>query len=90
VEGVFRENADTLEGSVQHKRVDARPTALPAAGHTEKRIHARSVTLSSERLRVIAKLDLVEAEGERATTTWRHTGKFRLRWWIRLSARGVR
>jgi CRISPR-associated protein Cas1 len=72
VEGVFRESADTLEGSAQHKRVDARPTELPAAaqppddGKAEK-IHARSVTLSSERLRVIAKLDLVEAEGTCAT-----------------------
>src|SRR5438067_7869245 len=61
VEGVFRESADTLEGSAQHKRVDARPSELPEAGAGEEKIHARSVTLSSERLRVIAKLDLVEA-----------------------------
>lgn len=73
VDGVFRESADTLEGSAQHKRVDARPTALPEpdAGKAEsqpaEKIHARSVTLSSERLRVIAKLDLVEAEGASAT-----------------------
>src|SRR5580704_14539566 len=64
VEGVFRESADTLEGAAQHRRVDARPSELPAAGQSsdEEKIHARSVTLSSERLRVIAKLDLVEAE----------------------------
>jgi CRISPR-associated protein Cas1 len=67
VEGVFRESADTLEGSAQHKRVDARPTELPEAGSAEEKIHARSVTLSSERLKVIAKLDLVEAEGTLAT-----------------------
>jgi len=67
VEGVFRESADTLEGSAQHKRVDARPTELPEAGAGEEKIHARSVTLSSERLKVIAKLDLVEAEGSAAT-----------------------
>jgi CRISPR-associated protein Cas1 len=67
VEGVFRESADTLEGSAQHKRVDARPSELPEAGQSEEKIHARSVTLSSERLRVIAKLDLVEAEGTAAT-----------------------
>ena len=67
VEGVFRESADTLEGSAQHKRVDARTTELPAAGESEEKIHARSVTLSSERLRVIAKLDLVEADGAAAT-----------------------
>src|ERR1017187_1465368 len=57
VEGVFRESADTLEGSAQHKRVDARASELPQAGQSEEKIHARSVTLSSERLRVIAKLD---------------------------------
>jgi len=72
VEGVFRESADTLEGSAQHKRVDARPTELPAPlqpadSSTAEKIHARSVTLSSERLRVIAKLDLVEAQGTFAT-----------------------
>jgi len=82
VEGVFRESADTLEGSAQHKRVDARPSELPPAAQTAvdegkaetaadgskpEKIHARSVTLSSERLRVIAKLDLVEAEGTFAT-----------------------
>ena len=67
VEGVFRESADTLEGSAQHKRVDARPSGLPEAGLSDEKIHARSVTLSSERLRVIAKLDLVEAEGSAAT-----------------------
>lgn len=67
VEAVFRESADTLEGSAQHTRVDARPSELPEAGEAEEKIHARSVTLSSERLRVIAKLDLVEAEGTFAT-----------------------
>jgi CRISPR-associated protein Cas1 len=67
VEGVFRESADTLEGSAQHKRVDARPSELPEAGAGDEKIHARSVTLSSERLRLIAKLDLVEAEGTAAT-----------------------
>src|ERR1019366_3605694 len=48
IEGVFRESADTLEGSAQHKRVDARASALPEAGQSEEKIHARSVTLSSE------------------------------------------
>lgn len=67
VEGMFRESANTLEGSVQHKRVDSRSSELPKAGDIEEKVHARSVTLSSERLRVIAKLDLVEAEGAVAT-----------------------
>lgn len=77
IEGLFRESADTTEGSVQHNRVDARVSTLPDAGKSgpgddvdstaPEKVHARSVTLSSDRLRVIAKLDLVEAEGKTAT-----------------------
>jgi len=29
VEGVFRDSADTVEGKIQHQRVDARATELP-------------------------------------------------------------
>ena len=63
VEGLFAESVDTVEGSIQHRRVDAKATALPDAGELPQSIHSRSVTLSSERLRVIAKMDLVEVEG---------------------------
>lgn len=63
VEGLFAHNVDTVEGSFQHRRVDEKATPLPEAGELPQTIHARSVTLSSERLRVIAKMDLVEAEG---------------------------
>ncbi len=64
VEGVFRESADTIEGSIQHRRADAGSGELASPGNTEtETIHARSVTLSSERLRVIAKMDLVEGDG---------------------------
>ena len=37
VEGVFEESADTVEGAMQHKRVDAKATALPAAGNAADR-----------------------------------------------------
>jgi CRISPR-associated protein Cas1 len=67
VEGLFVESVDTVEGSIQHSRVDAKTTALPDAADLPERIHSRSVTLSSERLRVIAKMDLVEVEGGVAT-----------------------
>ena len=63
VEGLFADSVDTVEGSFQHRRVDEKATPLPEAGELPQTIHARSVTLSSERLRVIAKMDLVEAEG---------------------------
>jgi CRISP-associated protein Cas1 len=60
VEGLFAESVDTVEGAIQHSRVDAKATALPGAADLPQSIHSRSVTLSSERLRVIAKMDLVE------------------------------
>src|SRR5262245_52705481 len=65
VDGVFMESADTMEGSVQHKQVDREGKGLPKAERVteEETIHTRSITLSSERLRVIAKLDLAEVEG---------------------------
>jgi CRISPR-associated protein Cas1 len=63
VEGLFAESVDTVEGSIQHGRVDAKATALPDAADLPQSIHSRSVTLSSERLRVIAKMDLVEVAG---------------------------
>lgn len=67
VEGVFQESVDTIEGAIQHGRVDAKTSALPAPEEVPQNIHARSVTLSSERLRVIAKMDLVESDGETVT-----------------------
>jgi CRISPR-associated protein Cas1 len=67
VEGLFAESVDTVEGKNQHQRVDEKSTELPEAGELTESIHARSVTLSSERLRVIAKMDLVEAEAGAAT-----------------------
>jgi CRISPR-associated protein Cas1 len=62
IEGVFAESTDTVEGAIQHKRVDEKATALPESADLPQSIHSRSVTLSSERLHVIAKMDLVEVE----------------------------
>ena len=66
VDGVFIENADTIRGSQGHKRIDQGSGALPGsdsvaseAGEPET-IHARSVELASDRLRVVCKMDLVE------------------------------
>jgi CRISP-associated protein Cas1 len=63
VDGLFRESADTVEGAIQHRRVDAKTTPLPPPADLPESIHSRSATLGSEKLRVIAKMDLVEAEG---------------------------
>lgn len=69
VEGLFAHNADTVEGASRHARVDARTDALPAAESQSpsETIHARSVTLSSDKYGILAKLDLVEVEGALAT-----------------------
>jgi CRISPR-associated protein Cas1 len=64
VDGLFAESAETVEGKSQHARVDAKATELQKpedASNSE--IHSRSVTLASERLRVIAKIDLIEGAG---------------------------
>lgn len=75
VEGVFAESGDTVEGSLRHEKIRGRAQALPPAdpdagerpeGNGD-RIHARSVTLSSEQLRLIGTLDLVEGEGTTVT-----------------------
>src|SRR5579863_5303231 len=63
VEGVFRESVDTIEGRAQHRRVDRETKGMPAAADIgDESIHTRSVTLSSEKYRVIAKLDLIEIQ----------------------------
>lgn len=68
VEGLFRESVDTVEGKGQHERVDAKTTELPKPEEVAaEKIHSRSVTLSSEQHRVIAKMDLVETEEGVAT-----------------------
>lgn len=69
VEGLFAESADTVEGKIRHARVDAGTGALPnpaesAPGEIKT---GRSVTLASETHKVIAKMDLIEVEGDTAT-----------------------
>lgn len=68
VEGVFAHSADTVEGAQSHARVDAKEDALPPAngeaGATEDGapVKARSVQLSSEAHKLIAKIDIVEGD----------------------------
>ncbi|MGI8782656.1 MAG: CRISPR-associated endonuclease Cas4g/Cas1g [Acidobacteriota bacterium] len=74
VEGLFRDSADTVEGRAQHKRVDNKVTSLPDSTELAKeQIHSRSVTLSSERHRVIARMDLLEvADGLVTPVDYKH------------------
>ena len=62
VEGEWAESGDTAEGRRAHTRVDEGGGRLPEPDELgEEKARARSVTLSSERLGVIAKMDVVEA-----------------------------
>jgi CRISPR-associated protein Cas1 len=61
VEARFADNDDTRLGRQVHRRVDTETGAAPLPADGELRA-ARSVTLSSDRLGVIAKLDLVEGD----------------------------
>lgn len=77
VQGEWVESADTVEGRHAHRRVDRRSGDLPAAegGATTDKVHARSVTFSSARLGLVARMDLVEAEGDRVTPVDYKRGK---------------
>ena len=74
VQGEFADSADTVDGRFQHRRVDrpAGSLVIPEGGSDtpttdDERIHARSVLLSDDALAAIARIDLVEADGVRAT-----------------------
>jgi len=72
VDGEWDDSADTVEGRYVHRRVDREGGALPAAGESADEeqppvIHARSVQLSSPEEGLIARIDLVEGEGDCVT-----------------------
>lgn len=69
VQGEWAESGDTAEGRYVHRRVDKPSGDLPEAteADAEEKFHARSITLSSNTLGLIAKLDLVEGEGMQVT-----------------------
>lgn len=62
VEGIFAHSADTVEGALRHEKLETKSDPLPPPDQ-ETQIHSRSVTLSSETHRLIAKMDLIESEG---------------------------
>ncbi|TWT63750.1 CRISPR-associated endonuclease Cas4g/Cas1g [Rubinisphaera italica] len=90
VQGEWAENLETLEGTFGHRNVDkpdrkqipARSKSNSKAAKSEETeeegptsIHARSLTLSSEQEGLIAKLDLLEIEGETITPVDYKRGK---------------
>ena len=62
VQGEWAESGDTVEGRHTHRRVDKQAGKLPEQTDDFEKFHARSIELSSNRLGLIARLDLVEGE----------------------------
>ncbi len=77
VEGQWAESGDTAEGRRTHLRVDRSPGRLPPPDAVEEAAPfvARSVELSSARLGLIAKIDVVEGEDGRLTPIEYKKGK---------------
>ncbi len=69
VQGEWQENADTVEGTFVHRRVDTQSGRLPepsAEGDESPPLKVRSLKLEAPRLGILAVMDLVEAEGGEA------------------------
>ncbi|MDG4574543.1 MAG: CRISPR-associated endonuclease Cas1 [Defluviicoccus sp.] len=64
VQGEWQESADTVEGRFRHRRVEQSSGELPEPDQLDEgeRLEARALTLASERLGLIARMDLIEAE----------------------------
>ncbi len=79
VQGEWAESADTVEGRHAHRRVDhpsgTLPTCTSESEEAFERIHARSVTLSSARFGIIARMDLIEGDGRCVTPVDYKRGK---------------
>lgn len=71
------DSGDTEEGRRAHVRVDAGGGKLPAPAETHEKpdFTARSVTLASERLGIIAKIDVIDGEGGTVTPVDTKKGK---------------
>ncbi len=66
VQQEWADTADTLEGRIRHARTDRPSGSLPEAAELEEEappFRTRALTLGSERLGLVARLDILEVEG---------------------------
>lgn len=64
VQGRFEDNQETVEGRYHHRRVDQPTGRAPLPDEPDELHAARSLPLSSERLGLIAVVDLLEGDGQ--------------------------
>ena len=75
VQSEFIDNSYTLEGRFQHRNVDRESGNRKDAKDEEEKIHATSVELSSAKLGIIARLDLIEGKGNQVVPVDYKRGK---------------
>ncbi|HEY7297652.1 MAG TPA: CRISPR-associated endonuclease Cas1 [Xanthobacteraceae bacterium] len=77
VDSEWADSGDTEEGRRAHVRLDAGGGALPAPDDVEERpdFTARSVTMTSQALGIVAKMDLIEGEDGSVTPVDTKKGK---------------
>ena len=64
VQSQFEDNSDTIIGTYNHRAVDAGGGRMGDPSEDNPVAQARSVLISSERLGLVAKVDLIEGEGD--------------------------
>jgi CRISPR-associated protein Cas1 len=73
VQGDFADNSDTVDGRFAHRVVNTETGAMPDPPDPDEAmpetLHARSVMLSAPALGLIARMDLIEAEGTGTSVT---------------------
>lgn len=67
VQSRFEDNPDTVEGRYVHRNVDAGGGRIDGPGEDSPVRKAKSVTVSSEALGIIAKADIIEGKGNKVT-----------------------
>ncbi len=67
VQGEFEYNTEVIEGKHNHRNVDKSSERRKAGKEEDEKIHTRSVTLSDDKIGLVAKMDLLEISGSHAT-----------------------
>lgn len=65
INGEFVDNADTVDGRFQHRRVDSKAEKIPEDEFES--LHVRSVSLTGPKVGITCRIDLLEGEGQKVT-----------------------